>query len=71
VRHRLCTLLQALRLPVTYTGIAPQALLDVMAHDKKAVAGVVRFILLKDIGAVAYHQEVPFATLQALLASHA
>jgi 3-dehydroquinate synthase len=71
VRHRLCTLLQTLRLPVTYTGIAPQDLLDVMAHDKKAIAGVVRFILLKDIGAVAYHQEVPLAALQALLAPHA
>jgi 3-dehydroquinate synthase len=67
VRARLHAVLEALHLPVTYTGVAPQRLLEVMAHDKKAVSGVVRFVLLQDIGTVAYHQQVPFETLQTLL----
>jgi 3-dehydroquinate synthase len=71
VGERLCALLQTLRLPVAYTGIAPQRLLETMTHDKKAVSGVIRFILLKEIGAVVYHQEVPLDALQALLAPYA
>jgi 3-dehydroquinate synthase len=71
VCERLYTLLQALRLPVAYTGIAPQPLLEAMLHDKKAVSGVIRFVLLKEIGSVVYHQEVPLDALQALLAPYA
>jgi 3-dehydroquinate synthase len=68
VRERLQRLLEALRLPVAYTGITPQHLLDIMAHDKKSLNGVVRFVLLRDIGEVAFHQQVPFDVLQTLLA---
>ncbi len=68
VSARLHALLQALHLPVDYTDIAPQPLLEVMAHDKKALDGVVRFVLLQEIGKVAYHQEVPLEALQTLLA---
>jgi 3-dehydroquinate synthetase len=56
---------------VAYTGIAPQRLFETMMHDKKAVSGVIRFVLLKEIGAVVYHQEVPLDALQALLAPYA
>jgi 3-dehydroquinate synthetase len=42
-----------------------------MAHDKKTVNGVMRFILLQDIGSVVYRQEVPLDTLQELLAQYA
>lgn len=67
VRERLQTLLRAFHLPLTYTDVDPQALLAAMAHDKKALNGVVRFVLLKDIGDVAFHQEVPLAVLQDVL----
>jgi 3-dehydroquinate synthase len=70
-RSRLCALIEALGLPTTYTGLPPQRLLEVMAHDKKSLNGVVRFILLKDIGEVAYHQQVPLEALQTLLAEYA
>jgi 3-dehydroquinate synthase len=64
---RLFALLEALQLPVTCADIPLQPLLDVMAHDKKAVQGVVRFVLLQDIGAVGYNQEVPHHVLFAFL----
>ncbi len=67
VRQRLHALLEALNLPVTYSGIPPQRLLEAMTHDKKAVNGVARFILLQDIGAVVFNQEVPLDVLQTLL----
>jgi 3-dehydroquinate synthase len=71
VCDRLYAVLEALELPVTYTDIDSQDLLEVMAHDKKTVNGVMRFILLQDIGSVVYRQEVPLDTLQGLLAQYA
>jgi 3-dehydroquinate synthase len=67
VRQRLHALLRAVQLPLTYTDVEPQRLLAAMAHDKKALNGVVRFVLLQDIGTVAFHQEVPLEVLQAVL----
>lgn len=67
VRQRLHALLNALQLPVMYSGIPPQRLLEAMAHDKKAVNGMARFVLLKDIGAVVFNQQVSLEVLQALL----
>lgn len=68
VLQRLVALLDALQLPVTYAAdITPQPLLDAMAHDKKAVQGAMRFVLLRDIGSVAFNQEVPREALLALL----
>jgi 3-dehydroquinate synthase len=67
VRQRLHALLHALHLPLTYTQATPEALLAAMAHDKKSLHGVVRFVLLKAIGAVVFHQEVPLAALQGVL----
>ncbi len=71
VCKRLYNVLEALGLPVAYMGIDPEHLLEVMAHDKKAINGVVRFILLEEIGAVKYRQEVPLHALQTLLAQYA
>ena len=71
VRQRLYDLLTALRLPVAYADIMPQPLLDVMAHDKKSVNGVVRFVMLEDIGSVAFQQSVPLDVLQGLLEEYA
>ena len=70
-RSRLCALIEALGLPTTYTGVPPQRLLEIMTHDKKSLNGVVRFVLLKDIGDVAFHQQVPVEVLQPLLAEYA
>ncbi|MCZ6874597.1 MAG: 3-dehydroquinate synthase [bacterium] len=66
-RQRLVELLRALHLPVTYDGIASEQLLDAMSHDKKAVQGTARFVLMQDIGSVVFNQAVPFDTIQALL----
>jgi len=71
VRSRLCALIETLGLPTTYTGLPPQHLLEVMTHDKKSLNGVVRFVLLKDVGEVAFHQQVPLEALQTLLAEYA
>ena len=71
VRERLCRLLETLRLPTAYSGIMPERLLDIMAHDKKSVNGVVRFVMLEDIGAVAFQQSVPLDVLQGLLEEYA
>jgi len=71
VRSRLCGLIEALGLPTTYADLPPQRLLEVMTHDKKSLNGVVRFVLLKDIGEVAFHQQVPLEALQTLLAAYA
>jgi len=71
VRSRLCALIEALGLPTTYAQLPPQRLLEVMTHDKKSLNGVVRFVLLKDVGEVAFHQQVPLDALQTLLAEYA
>ena len=67
-RQRLLTLLQTLHLPVTYANIPVERLLEAMTHDKKAVQGSARFVLMQDIGSVVFNQAVPLDVLQALLA---
>ena len=67
VRQRLLTLLDTLRLPVTYTAVPASRLLEAMSHDKKAVNGTARFILLKEIGSVVFNQTVSLDMLQGLL----
>lgn len=71
VCDRVYAVLEALGLPVAYAEVDPERLLQAMAHDKKALDGVVHFVMLKDIGAVVYRQEVPLAALQTLLAQYA
>ena len=71
VRSRLCALIEGLGLPTTYADLPPQRLLEVMTHDKKSLNGVVRFVLLKNIGEVVFHQQVPLEALQTLLAEYA
>jgi 3-dehydroquinate synthase len=66
-RQRVHRLLDQLRLPLTYTGAPPEQVLDAMSRDKKTLNGVVRFILLQDIGRVVYNQEVPLDALRPLL----
>jgi 3-dehydroquinate synthase len=67
IRQRVHALLHRLHLPLTYTDVAPEQLLAAMTHDKKALNGVVRFVLLQDIGSVVYNREVPLEVLRPLL----
>jgi 3-dehydroquinate synthase len=69
VRNRLTALIEAVGLPTTYTGVSTADLLEAMTHDKKTLNGVVRFVLLTDIGSVIFHQAVAIDVLQALLES--
>jgi 3-dehydroquinate synthase len=66
-RQRVHRLLDTLRLPLTYTGAPPEQILDAMRRDKKSLNGMIRFILLQDIGRVVYNQEVPLDVLRPLL----
>jgi 3-dehydroquinate synthase len=70
-RNRLYSVLERLGLPVAYTAIDTQRLIDVMAHDKKAIDGVVQFVLMRDIGTVVYRQQVPTDALESLLVEYA
>lgn len=70
-RNRLYSVLEGLGLPVAYADIDTQRLIDVMAHDKKAIDGVVQFVLMRDIGTVVYRQPVPRDALESLLVEYA
>jgi 3-dehydroquinate synthetase len=57
VPDRLESLLSRTGLPVRHSA-DPDELIEVMAADKKAVEGRVRFVLIKSIGQVEYGIEV-------------
>ena len=63
---RLRTLLAALGLPVDWrgAGVGWEAVRMIMARDKKAQSGVVRFVLARTIGCVDYGCKVPDAVLR-------
>jgi 3-dehydroquinate synthase len=68
---RLRRLLAALGLPVDWRGegaVSWEAARAVMARDKKACAGVVRFVLARGLGSVQYGCEVPEAVLRDVFA---
>ena len=52
---RIRGLLKRAGLPVTGPALAPQELMELMAVDKKAAQGKVRFVLLEGIGRAALH----------------
>ncbi len=61
-------LLEALHLPVTVPpGLAAQGLLEAMARDKKVHEGVVRLVLLHDLGEAVVTGDYPEALLRATL----
>jgi 3-dehydroquinate synthase len=55
---RVRALLQRAGLPVTGPALAPEALLELMAVDKKAAKGRTRFVLLEAIGRAALRADV-------------
>ena len=66
--ERVVALLKRARLPVAPPDIAPGRMLELMAVDKKAEGGKLRFVLLDRIGAASIRTEVPAALLQQALA---
>ena len=66
---RLHRLIQAAGLPTRPPGIAKARFLDLMAVDKKAVGGQLRFVLLRALGQAFLTQDVPHDALQGVLAS--
>jgi len=68
---RVVALLARVRLPTAPPDVAPARLMELMALDKKAEAGQLRFILLDSIGAASIRAEVPADLLQRALESSA
>ena len=68
--RRLRALIKCARLPVTPPAIAPQRFLELMAVDKKAAHGRIRFVLLRALGDAFLTDEVPEDALMALLTAH-
>jgi 3-dehydroquinate synthase len=67
VGPRLVALLGKFGLPTTAPGLVPDAMLEAMRHDKKAKAGMLRFILPAHIGSVEMVQNVEESMVRAVL----
>jgi shikimate kinase/3-dehydroquinate synthase len=59
VEEEVRELLRRHELPVTARNVSPAAVIDAMAHDKKARGGRVRFVLLEAIGRPVWGIDVP------------
>ncbi len=66
--QRICALLVRAGLPVSVTGIPSNRLRELMALDKKAKEGKMRFILLESIGSAKIRADVPESRLEQTLA---
>jgi len=66
-RDRQITLLEALGLPVRFSGPSPSEVHEVLRRDKKARDGQVPFVLLKGLGHAEVCFDVPPETLRAVL----
>jgi 3-dehydroquinate synthase len=66
--ERLRALLQRAGLPVDAPRLGADRYLALMSHDKKVVAGSIRFVLLRAIGNAFVTADVPERTIGALLA---
>jgi len=66
--ERQLKLLQALHLPTELPQLDPQAMLDVMARDKKAEQGQLRFVLPSRLGHVETVRDVPTSDVLAVIA---
>jgi 3-dehydroquinate synthase len=68
---RLVSLLRRARLPVIAPELGVERYLELMAHDKKAQGGLLRFVLLRRLGEAFVTAEVPAAAVEATLAQRA
>ena len=64
---RIQSLIAALGLPVTFTGLAVEDIIESMYHDKKVLGGKIRFVLPAAIGRVKILSEVPLETVREVL----
>ena len=69
--ERLVALLRRARLPVVAPELGIERYFELMAHDKKAEGGLLRFILLRRLGDAFVTAEVPPAAVEATLAQRA
>jgi 3-dehydroquinate synthase len=56
-------LLEGVGLPIRFSGVAPDAILDALRHDKKARDGRVPFVLMRSLGRAEVCHEVPMDTV--------
>ena len=68
---RLVSLLRRARLPVVAPELGIERYFELMAHDKKAEGGLLRFILLRRLGDAFVTAEVPPAAVEATIAQRA
>jgi 3-dehydroquinate synthase len=66
--ERLVSLLRRARLPVAPPELGVERYFELMAYDKKAEGGLLRFILLRRLGDAFVTAEVPVAAVEATLA---
>jgi 3-dehydroquinate synthase len=64
---RIRSLFQRAGLPIVGPGLGAQRYLDLMGHDKKVLAGKLRLVLLKGIGAAVTWAEAPQADICAAI----
>ena len=64
---RLSALLRSARLPVDPPPLGADRYLALMSHDKKVLAGAIRFVLLRSLGDAFVTADVPLPELRAVL----
>ncbi|MBI5899736.1 MAG: 3-dehydroquinate synthase [Rhodocyclales bacterium] len=64
---RILALLQRAKLPVRGPGLGSKPYLELMAHDKKVIAGSLRLVLLKGIGQAVTYADAPAGQIAAAI----
>jgi 3-dehydroquinate synthase len=67
VGERQRALFDAYGLPVRHAGVDVDAVIEALSHDKKVVAGKVRWVLLEDFGRVVIRDDVPPDVVRAVV----
>lgn len=65
--ERIISLIKTFGLPIRFTGLQSSDIIESMYHDKKALAGKVRFVLPEVIGKVSIVPDVPEWVLEEVL----
>jgi 3-dehydroquinate synthase len=66
-RRRIVALLEQMKYPVQFSGVAVEKVVESMQFDKKSKGGAPRWVLLCGIGAAKWGVEVPLERVAALL----
>jgi 3-dehydroquinate synthase len=67
--ERIEALIKAFGLPVNFTGLSVEDIIESMYHDKKVLAGKIRFIIPDAIGRAKILPDVPAETIREVLAA--